>query len=137
MERRHCCSTISPLDVTLASPAGCDSPVRAVSSRWEQQVDVPLDFCSFLFFGPPERSRETSPTWGRVLLVGVQQTEQHRPRKDLQKSAALPALLSGGNASPELFPRMVKFGAAEEQTRRASNGERLNSGESTPRSSLR
>lgn len=64
MEARLCPSTISPLDVTLASLADCDSPVRAASSRWELQVDVRLHLCSFLVCSPPERSRTNGSDLG-------------------------------------------------------------------------
>lgn len=109
-ERTLCCSTLSPLGVTLASSADCDSPVRAASSRWELQVDARLNLCSFLVRGSPERSWTgvSDPglsAFSRCPADGAAAAASEPPAGS---AAASPAPLTGGNASPEVFPRMVK-----------------------------
>lgn len=138
METRLCCSTISPLDVSLASPADCDSPVRAASSRWELQVDVQLNFCSFLVCGPPERSRTNGSDLGpspssRCPADGAAPAAYKHPEVSRVRSTAVRRKCFTWS-----FPSDgEKFGVGEEQTRQASNGERLKSADSRPTSSLR
>lgn len=70
----------------------------------------------------------TAPTRDRELLVGAQQTELHRPRTNIQKSASVPSSVVRRKCFTWSFPSDgKKFGDGEEQTRQASNGERLKS----------